>query len=67
MRPDLSARTGIDAAEAQAPRTTGLNLTGKVVDLTLYRALRSMSARQSERPRGRYVLWYPGVGCFYPR
>ncbi len=41
-----------------------MTVPDKVIDLAAYRA-----ARGAKRPgagRTRYLLWYPGVGYFYP-
>jgi hypothetical protein len=67
MRPDFFARKEVEPVAAQNQGTGSLGISGKVVDLNMYRALRSLTARTSAvRSRARYVLWYPGIGCFYP-
>jgi hypothetical protein len=40
------------------------DVSGKVVDLELYRATRAIRGARRSRPR--YVLWYPGIGYFRP-
>jgi hypothetical protein len=41
------------------------DISSKIVDLATYRAARA--ARRETQSRIRYVLWYPGIGCFRPR